>query len=225
VGAWVPEPLLTDERDPGSQVELADSLSQALLMALERLTPVERAVFLLRDVFDYEYAEIAEIVERSEDNCRQLASRARKHVEEGRPRFHPSVDERERLADRFFAAAERGELEELEELLAADAVAYGDGGGKVPALTRPLSGSREVARLMLTLFRQIPRMGVGVERTTVNGDPGLIARDSEGRVVSVLSIDIGDGKVRGVRSVVNPDKLGHLGEVADVRALLRRRSG
>src|SRR5437870_11848500 len=146
VGSWLPEPLVTDESDDVElHAETADSLSLAFLVLLESLTPVERAVFLLREVFDYGYGEIAAILGKSEDNCRQLAVRARRHVEARKPRFEASRRRREELARRFFAAAEQGDTEGLVGLLAADAVAYGDGGGRALAFPHPVHGRERVA--------------------------------------------------------------------------------
>jgi RNA polymerase sigma-70 factor (TIGR02957 family) len=225
VGEWLPEPIVTGlDDDPALHAELSDSLSLAFLVLLESLSPEQRAVFLLREVFDYGYGEIAEIVGKSEDNTRQLAVRARRHVEERRPRFDASREQREVLADRFFAAAREGELEALEALLAEDVELYGDGGGKVPALARVLRGRNRVARTLAAWARQQRKLqGVTVRRVDVNGQPGAVVLDAEGRVFSVLALEIGDGRVKSVHSVVNPDKLGHLGPVADVWALLAGR--
>src|SRR6266498_1707246 len=160
VGQWLPEPLLTDSApDAAAQAETADSLSMAFLVLLESLTPVERAVFLLREVFDYDYGEIAKIVERSEDNCRQLYVRARRHIDEGRPRFEASRQQRDELAQRFLAAAQKGDTEALVELLAADVVVYGDGGGKAPSWPQPIYGRDRVARLMAGTFTQASGLG------------------------------------------------------------------
>ena len=155
VGEWLPEPLLAsgDEEDPARHAEVADSLSLAFLVLLESLSPEQRAVFLLREVFDYPYDQIAEIVGKSEDNVRQLAVRARRHVDERRSRFEASREQRDELADRFFAAAQEGELEALEALLAQDVELHGDGGGKAPALARPLHGRNRVARTLLAWGR------------------------------------------------------------------------
>jgi RNA polymerase sigma-70 factor (TIGR02957 family) len=227
VGEWLPEPLLTSEaEDPARQAETADSLSMAFLVLLESLSPEQRAVFLLREVFDYPYDEIARIVGKSEANARQLASRARRHVDEQRPRFEASKEQRERLADLFFAAVGDGDIEALEAMLAEDVVLHGDGGGKVPALARALYGARRVARTMAIWARQAERVGgASLRRAEVNGQPGALIADAEGRLISVMTVEIADGRVQGVRSVVNPDKLRHLGEVADLNALLRRPSG
>jgi RNA polymerase sigma-70 factor, ECF subfamily len=225
VGEWLPEPLLTDDgrEDPAAYAEEADTLSMAFLLLLERLSPVERAVFLLHDVFGYGYDEIAEIVGKSEANCRQIAVRARRHVEAERPRFDASRRQRDELADRFFAAVTEGDLDGLVELLAADVVVYGDGGGKAPSWLKPIVGPDRVARLLIGSAEQFYRAGVELRRRQVNGQPGAVVVDSEGRTVSVFSLDIVDGAVQTVRSVINPEKLGHLGPLADVRALLRRR--
>jgi RNA polymerase sigma-70 factor (ECF subfamily) len=226
VGEWLPEPLLADpEGDPARQAEVADTLSLAFLVLLETLSPEQRAVFLLREVFDYPYDRIAEIVDKSEPNVRQLAARARKHVDEGRVRFDASGEQREQLADRFFAAAQEGDLPALEALLAEDVELHGDGGGKVPAIARTLFGRSRVARMLRNWVRVAPRLGaVEMRRVDVNGQPGAMLLDRDGRLFSVMALDIAEGQIQGIRSIVNPDKLGHLGEVADVAALLRRPS-
>jgi RNA polymerase sigma-70 factor (TIGR02957 family) len=231
VGEWLPEPLLASaEDDPARQAEVADSLSLAFLVLLESLSPEQRAVFLLREVFDYPYDRIAEIVGKSEANVRQLAVRARRHVEDGRTRYDASREEREQLADRFFAAAHEGDLPALEALLAEDVELHGDGGGKVPALARALYGRTRVARVLRNWWRMgLSMAGVEIRRVEVNGQPGARLEDAEGRVFGVMALDIADGKVQGIRSIVNPDKLEHLGPVADmgelVRALRERRRG
>jgi RNA polymerase sigma-70 factor, ECF subfamily len=222
VGPWLPEPLLTEAVPDASQhAETADSLSMAFLVMLESLSPVERAVFLLREVFDYPYDEIADVIGKSEDNTRQLAVRARKHVEERRPRFEADKQARDELAGRFFAAAEEGNTEGLLKLLADDVVLYGDGGGKGPAIQKPLYGAEKVARFMLGLMRQVPRLEITLEPAEVNGEAGFISRDREGRVASVLSLQVADGQIISLRSVVNPDKLTHLGPVADLGGMLK----
>ena len=223
VGEWLPEPILTDNRDdPARQAEMADSLSLAMLVLLESLSPEQRAVLLLRDVFDYGYDEIARIVGKSEDNVRQLASRARAHVEQRRPRFETSKEQRDELASRFFAAVQDGDLAGLETLLAADVVLTGDGGGKVPALGRPLRGRSRVARALLGWVRMAERVpGSSIRPVEVNGTPGALLLDGEGRLVGVWALDIAGGQIVGLDSIVNPEKLGHLGPLADTRALLR----
>jgi RNA polymerase sigma-70 factor (TIGR02957 family) len=222
VGEWLPEPLLASaDEDPARQAELGDSLSLAFLVVLERLSPEQRAVFLLRDVFDYSYSDIAEILGKREPAVRQLAVRARAHVTEQRPRFEASEERRRELASRFFAAAREGELEALEALLAEDVVLHGDGGGKVPALARPLHGRRRVARTMAAWLRMAVRLGgVQFREVEVNGQPGATLLDRDGKLIGVMALDIAEGRIQGVRSVVNPDKIGHIGPVADVRGLL-----
>jgi RNA polymerase sigma-70 factor (TIGR02957 family) len=217
VGEWLPEPLLaSDEADPARHAEVADSLSLAFLVLLESLSPEQRAAFLLREVFDYPYDQIARIVGKSEDNTRQLVTRARRQVQEGRPRFEASRERREVLARRFFAAAVDGELEALEELLAHDVVLHGDGGGKAPALAHPVHGRAKVARTLLAWFRAGARIGgVSLQAAEVNGQPGALLFDPEGRLVTVLSVDVADGQVQAIRSIVNPDKLRHLGPTAN----------
>jgi RNA polymerase sigma-70 factor (TIGR02957 family) len=223
VGEWLPEPLLADpEADPARQAEVADTLSLAFLVLLESLSPEQRAVFLLREVFDYPYDRIAEIVGKSEDNVRQLAVRARRHVEERRVRFDASREQREQLADRFFAAATEGDLPALEALLAEDVELHGDGGGKAPALARALFGRSRVARTLRNWARTVSRLGGWqVQRVDVNGQPGAMLLDGQGHLFAVMAVDVADGQIQGIRSIVNPDKLGHLGELADLSALLR----
>jgi RNA polymerase sigma-70 factor (ECF subfamily) len=221
VGEWLPEPILTDGADdPARQAELADSLSVAMLVLLESLSPEQRAVLLLHDVFDYPYPEIAGIVGKSEANVRQLATRARRHVDDGRPRFRTTREERDELAGRFFAAARQGDLAGLEALLAADVELTGDGGGKVPALTTPLRGRTRVARMLAeSVITRLP--GVSVRLVEVNGGPGALFLDAQERLISVMSLEIAGGQITSIKSVVNPDKLAHLGPVADFAALLR----
>jgi RNA polymerase sigma-70 factor, ECF subfamily len=205
IGPWLPEPLI---EDTAAAVELADSLSQAFLVMLERLTPVERAAFLLREVFDYDYAEIARIVDRGEANCRQIVTRARKHLASGRPRFDADEQLRDRLLERFLAAAEDGDLDGLEALLAEDAVFYADGGGKVAAARKPQVGAARIARVVAGIARKQRRHGpFDLQLVRVNGQPGRILRTADGRVWDVLSIDVLDGRIQAVRIVRNPDKL------------------
>jgi len=213
VGEWLPEPLVTDpSEDPARQAEMSDSLSLAFLVLLESLSPEQRAAFLLHDVFGYGYGEVAEIVGKSEDNARQLAARARRHVDEGRPRFEASREQREELARRFFAAARDGEVDALGELLADDVVLHGDGGGKAPALARAVHGARNVARTFAAWARQAAHIpGLTVRMVDVNGQPGALSTDGDGNVINVMTLDIAEGRVQAIRSIVNPDKLSHLG--------------
>ena len=217
VGTWLPEPLITDTESEGARhAETADSLSLAFLVLLESLGPVERAVFLLREVFDYGYDEIADVVGRSEDNCRQIAVRARRSVEAKRPRFEASRKKREELSRRFFDAVMGGDTEGLIGLLAADVVAYGDGGGNAPAISRPVFGRKKVA----LLFRRAQRLvDHSLRHVEINGQPGAVLIDPDGHPLFVVSLDIVDGLVQTVRAVSNPDKLRHLDPGADPRPL------
>ena len=223
VGQWLPEPIITDGHDdPAGHAETADSLSVALLVLLESLSPEQRAVLLLRDVFDYGYPEIAVIVGKSEDNVRQLASRARRHVKQRRPRFQTTREQRDELARRFFAAVENGDLAGLESLLAHEVELTGDGGGKVPTLARSLRGRNGVARTLIGGMRRVARVpGVSLRPVEVNGGPGALFLDRQQRLIGVLALDIVDGQITSISSVVNPDKLKHLGPIADYRSLLR----
>jgi RNA polymerase sigma-70 factor, ECF subfamily len=222
VGEWLPEPLVTDEGagDPAEHAELADSLSMSFLALLERLTPVERAIFLLHDVFDYDFDEVGRIVHKSASTCRQHAVRARRFIAENRPRFDADETERDALMSRFLAASERGDVDGLIEVLAEDAIVYGDGGGKVPQWYAPITGADNVARLFATLGRQLVRFGATFELHAVNGQPGVIFRGPHGGVMSVMSFEMLDGRVATIRSVVNPDKLRHLGAVESLREVM-----
>jgi RNA polymerase sigma-70 factor (ECF subfamily) len=221
VGPWFPEPLLTDPyEDPERSAELADSLSMAALLLLERLTPLERAVFVLREVFGFGFPEIASAVGRSEAACRQLAMRARRHMDAGRPRFEADRREREELAERFFDAFREGDVDGLRELLAADVQMVGDGGGKAPQW-RHIIGAENVARVLAAIVAPLVRIGVVVQSHEMNGQPGAIFRDRDGKVINTWTLDVLDGRIQTIRSVINPDKLGHVGPVADAWALTR----
>ncbi len=226
VGHWLPEPLLTDAPttypDPEHAAELADSLSMAALLVLERLSPEQRAVFVLHDVFGFPFGEIADVVGKTEATCRQLAARARKHMDEGRPRFDVDHRERDELASRFFDALTIGDVDALRELLAADVEVYGDGGGKAPQWMRVVFGIDKVSRMFAGLGRRFAGSGVQVERHEVNGQPGAVLRDAEDKVINVMTLDVVDGRIRVIRSVINPDKLHHIGPVADAWALMRQ---
>jgi RNA polymerase sigma-70 factor, ECF subfamily len=221
-GPWFPEPLLTDPyEDPARSAELADSVSMAALLLLERLTPLERAVFVLREVFGFSFPEVASAVERSEVACRQLAVRARRHMDAGRPRFEADRREREELAGRFFDAFAEGDVDGLRELLAADVQMVGDGGGKAPQWARGIIGADNVARVLAALIQPMVRIDVTLEPHEVNGQPGAIFRDRDGKVLNTWTLDVLDGRIQTIRSVLNPDKLGHVGPVADAWAVLR----
>ena len=222
VGQWFPEPLLTDPyQDPERSAQLADSVSMAALLLLERLSPLERAVFVLREVFGFSFPEIASAVRRSEAACRQLAVRARRHMDAGRPRFEADHRERDELAARFFGALREGDVEGLRELLAADASLVGDGGGKAPQLARSIIGAEKVARVLASIFPWLVRIEVTLEPREVNGQPGAIFRDRDGKILTAIALDMLDGQIQTIRSVQNPDKLGHLGPVADAWAVTR----
>lgn len=224
-GEWLPEPILTAEGDdPARQAEIAESLSMGMLVVLETLTPEQRAVFLLREVFDYPHERIAEVLGKSPDSVRQLAVRARRQVGKREPRFETSREQRDRLADRFFTAVEEGDLEQLESLLAAEAEFHGDGGGKVPALARPLHGRSRVARALSTFRRNAERWGGATfRRVELNGELGAFAVDPEGRIFGAMTLEVEDGEIVAINSVVNPEKLGHLGPVGNLGELLRSR--
>lgn len=224
VGEWLPEPLLASaDDDPARRAEMADSLSLAFLVLLESLSPEQRAAYLLHDVFDEPYDRIAEIVGTSEQNARQLAARARRRVEERRPRFEASREQRDALAARFFAAAEEGDLQGLEELLAHDVVLRGDGGGKAPALASAVHGRAKVARTLMAWLRAVDRFGLMLHREQVNLQPGWLVVDRDGNLISVLILHVAEGQIQGVSGTVNPDKLRHLGPLADLDALFQSR--
>src|SRR4051795_11875710 len=213
-GSWLPEPLVEDEAV--RRVEDEEAISLAFLVLLERLSPDERAVLVLRESFDYPFSEIAEILDTSEANARQLLSRARRRVDDERPRFDPDPGERRALAARFLDAARNGDMDGLVALLAPDAVMVGDGGGKARALPAPLHGAVDIARALVQFGRLGERWGVTFEPAVVNGQPGFRTIAPDGRLVNVVAIEIEDGVVRRLYSMLNPDKLGHLGPLSDL---------
>ncbi|MFH9089157.1 RNA polymerase sigma-70 factor [Streptomyces sp. NPDC017673] len=222
VGPRFPEPLLSDPyQDPARSAELADSVSMAALLLLERLSPLERSVFVLREVFGFGFDEVAAAVGRSEAACRQLLVRARRHMQAGRPRFEAGRQERRELATRFFDALKDGDVGGLRDLLAAGVQLVGDGGGKAPQLAKAVSGNENVARLLASVFPLMARIDVTFEPHEINGQPGAIFRDREGKVLHILALEVLDGQIQIIRSVINPDKLGHLGPVADAWAVDR----
>jgi RNA polymerase sigma-70 factor (ECF subfamily) len=217
VGTWLPEPLV-EERKPEAErrLENAESLSMAFLLMMETLSPVERAVFVLREVFDYQYEDISTIVEKTEDNCRQIFVRANQRMAARKPRFESSRERRDELARRFLAACEGGDLAGLEQLLASDATFYGDGGGKVAvAVRQPVHGSDRVARLLHGIIFKRRHLGGRLRPVYVNGQPGAMAVDSQDRLIYVFALDIADEAVQAIRSVINPDKLQHLAPLSD----------
>jgi RNA polymerase sigma-70 factor, ECF subfamily len=221
-GPWFPEPLLADPyEDPERSAELADSLSMAALLLLERLSPLERAVFVLKEVFGFGFPEIASAVGRSEAACRQLAVRARRHMDAGRPRFDADRREREKLAARFFDALRDGDIDGLKELLAADVQMVGDGGGNAPQLARSIIGADNAARVLASIFPWLVQIDVTLEPHEVNGQPGAIFRDRDNKVLFTLALDVLDARIQTIRSVINPDKLRHVGPVADAWAVAR----
>ena len=224
VGEWLPEPLLVDPGPtPADHAEMSDTLSLAFLVLLESLSPLERAVFLLHEVFGYSYAEIAETVDKSEDNCRQIALRARRAIDDSKPRFEPSEADRRRVAEQFFTAL-AGDASDIAAVLSEDVVIHGDGGGKAPALARAATGAERVSRLLANWAKQGARVAARMEPATVNGQPGAVFRTADGLVISVLALVVSDGRVSEIHSIVNPDKLRHLGQLADLNELMRIRS-
>ena len=232
VGAWLPEPLLTDlaapdsvhlsGTDPASLAEQSDTLSMAFLLLLERLSAIERAVFLLHDVFSYGYDEVAGILGRSEEACRQLGYRARKHLASHRRRFDASRGQTAELAERFFAAMGAGDMDGLISMLAADAVVTGDSGGAKPSWPQPITGRERVGRLFAVLGIQLREVGGSITLTGVNGQPGALFLAADGRLISVMALEIADGQVVAARSVISREKLRHLGPLADLPELLEQ---
>ena len=218
VGEWLPEPVVTEDlHDPATHAEISDSLSLAFLVLLERLSPEQRAVFLLREVFDYGYDTIAEIVGKSEAACRQLAVRARRHIDQDRPRFETSRRQHDELARMFMAATQTGDLDGLEALLAHDVALHSDGGGNVQALTHPLFGRRRVARALLRTMQVFAGIGgLSIRPVEVNGHTGAVGLDGRQRILFALSLDVADNQIQTIRAIVNPDKLHHLGPVSDL---------
>jgi RNA polymerase sigma-70 factor (ECF subfamily) len=226
VGEWLPEPVvvLGDRPGPAEHAELADSLSMAFLVLLEALSPTERAVFLLREAFGYGYPDIARIVGKSEVNCRQIFARAGKRIPAAaRAAEGPPSPARRAAGDafarRFFEAAAGGDMDALLGMLAPDVVFHGDGGGKARALGKAVAGLAGVARLLVGGFRRLDKLDVTLLPARVNGRPGGVLSDAEGRVVGVLQIEIADGAVLAIHSVSNPDKIGHVAEVSGIALL------
>jgi RNA polymerase sigma-70 factor (ECF subfamily) len=207
VGPWLPEPLLT-QQDPAEQVELADSLSMAFLVMLERLSPIERAVFLLREVFEYDYPEIAQIVDKSPENCRQILKRSRQHLAAGRPLFPVSTQQQEQITAQFLEASTQGNLEELLTLLAPNVTLWSDGGGQVPAALKPLHGSMKVARFLLAIQRKFPPTTC-TALAEINRQPGITI-SNESNIHTVMTFNIVNGYIQAIYSIRNPEKLKQL---------------
>jgi RNA polymerase sigma-70 factor (ECF subfamily) len=222
VGTWLPEPLLANapgaprgEPDPAELAETSDSLSMAFLVLLESLAPAERAVFLLREVFGYDYGEIAGITGKTEAACRQTFARSRRRVDEGRPRFETSRAEGDELTALFLAAADGGDMSILLERLAPDVVFYGDSGGKgETTFIAPVFGRDRVAQVIRFSFERTLEMGASLSAAWVNEQPGVLARDADGDLIAVIVFDVLGGQVLAIRTVANPEKLRHLGPIS-----------
>ena len=216
VGTWLPEPLIADtEPDPAELAVTSDSLSMAFLVLLESLAPAERAVFLLREVFGYDYSEIASITGKTEAACRQTFARSRRRIDEGRPRFETSRAEGDELTALFLAAADGGDMTSLLERLAPDVLFYGDSGGKGEAtFIAPLYGREHVAGLIRMQVRRTLQLGASLSAAWVNGQPGVLAHDTDGGLIAVIAFDMLDGQIQAIRVVANPEKLGHIGPIS-----------
>jgi RNA polymerase sigma-70 factor (ECF subfamily) len=207
VGPWLPEPLLTGP-DVADDVELAESVSLAMLVVLESLSPLERAVFVLHEVFDVPFGEVARILDRAEPAVRQLGHRARDHVKANRPRFDHDAATHQRVTERFAAACAGGDLEALLRLLAPDVTLIGDAGGLAKAPRRPIEGADKVARFLLGVTAQTPE-GATIALATVNGEPGLVA-SVDGRPLAAFVLHLADGAIQAVYALANPHKLAGL---------------
>ncbi|MCY0931747.1 RNA polymerase sigma factor SigJ [Streptomyces sp. H27-H1] len=230
VGEWLPEPVVvtTDRPGPAEHAELADSLSMAFLVLLEALSPVERAVFMLREVFGYDYPEVARSTGKSEANCRQIFARARKRIATGGQAADVAPPparraEGEELARTFFEAAAGGEMDALLTMLAPDVVWHGDGGGKARAVAKSVTDPLRVGQLLIGGLRRLRSLGASLRPALINGRPGALIVDAEGRVASAVELDVVDGAVRAIHAVSNPDKLAHLGPVSDIGRLPEER--
>jgi len=215
VGEWLPEPLVTQEEGTARQIEVDESVSMALLLMLERLTPSERAVFLLHEVFDYRHAEIAEALGVTEASCRQLLRRARRHVRLSRPRFRAPATEHSELLERFARAAGNGDMDQLVSLLSGSVVMHTDGGGNASALRLPIHGPERVAQASVHGLRRLLALGVRQRVVQINGRAGIVSY-VDGRPQSVFTIEEKDGRIEAIYVVTNPEKLGHLPAIADL---------
>ena len=208
VGQWLPEPIVTDDSDP-SRLLQGESLSIAFLVLLERLNPMERAVFLLREVFDYDYSEIASALGQSEANCRQILRRAKEHVRAERPRFKASEKEHDELLERFHQAATSGDVNGLMALLSADVALHTDGGGKAPALPNLVVGPDHVARAIVGGIARLTPKNLVQRMVQINGEPAIVTYQN-GRPYGVFTIQVRDGHIGAIYAITNPDKLTHL---------------
>jgi RNA polymerase sigma-70 factor (ECF subfamily) len=214
VGEWLPEPLVSDEAP--ELVESEEEISLAMLVLLEQLAPDERAVFVLREAFDMPFGEIGEIIGASPDACRQKLSRAKRRIDKDVPRFDPDPAERHALAHSYLRAAREGDFTALTAMLAPDVVMVGDGGGKARSLPKPMVGAQPVARALATFYKIAVEWGVTLHPAVVNGQPGFRSLAPDGRLVNVVEIEVADGKVQRIHSMLNPDKLSHIGLVSDL---------
>ena len=217
-GQWLPEPVLTGpDADPYVAFQTEDSVSMAFLVLLERLSPLERAVFLLREAFDYDYSEIARVLEQSESNCRQLLRRARQHLKQERPRFDSSPKQQEELLRRFLQASSRGDMDGLLALFSSEIVLYADGGGKATAVPNPIYGAENVIRFLIGAQRKLLPANLVRKVAQINGAPGVLSY-LQGRPHSVLALNIADGRIRNIYIVSNPDKLARLPQLGHAAA-------
>jgi RNA polymerase sigma-70 factor (ECF subfamily) len=206
-GSWLPEPVSTGySDDPFSISQMDESLSTAFLVLLERLSPMERAVFLLREVFDYEYSEISGMLEQNEANCRQILGRARRRLKENRPRFKPSAQQHRELLQQFMEASSRGDMDGLLALISNDIVLYADGGGKATAVPNPIYGAHNVVRFLAGAQKKLLPPGLIRRMTHINGQPGIVTY-LDGRPFGALTVKVLDGRIRNIYIVSNPDKL------------------
>jgi RNA polymerase sigma-70 factor (ECF subfamily) len=210
VGEWLPEPLVTGrEGDAAELFQVDESVSMALLLLLERLTPEERAVFLLHEVFDYKHAEIAGVLGVTENNCRQRLRRAQQHVRQARPRFQPPAREHIELLEGFYRAASTGDMNRLLALLSSDVVMHTDGGGKAAALVLPIHGANKVARAAVHGVRRLMALHISMRIVPINGAPGFVSY-VDGRPQSVFTVEVRERRIQAIYIVTNPDKLSHL---------------
>lgn len=210
IGPDLPEPILDEHTEtPEEEIEMVESLSMALLVVLNQLSPVQRAVFILREIFDYDYDEIADVVQKTTLNCRKIAQRARDQIRKQEPRFEKNKDKQQKLIATFLDAVQGGDLSEIESMLAEEAILYSDGGGKVTAARKPVAGAAKIAKFLVGIQKQFPAAEWSIERKQVNGEPGMIIR-REGELYNIWSFHIEESEIQSIYVVLNPDKLKHL---------------